>query len=216
MGVSKSFTENDIRRAMSHTMSNRAAARYLHCNFFTYRKYARAYTDQATGLNLFELHRNECGKGIPKNLVKGPLAKINIEKILSGEVPIEHFSPAKIKDLLISLFYLKEECHSCGFKDRRIIDYKIPLLLSFKDRDKKNFSLDNLELLCYNCHFLYVGNLLSKRALQLEEDYRAPVVDTQRAENWDLDEHHIEHLKSLGLWDETPNPMDGTDLLSYK
>ena len=29
--------------------------------------------------------------------------------------------------------------YECGFKERRVFDYKMPLLLHFKDKNKKNY-----------------------------------------------------------------------------
>ena len=39
------------------------------------------------------------------------------------------------------------------------MDFKIPLILIFKDGDSTNHRLENLYLLCFNCAFLTVGNL---------------------------------------------------------
>ena len=54
--------------------------------------------------------------------------------------------------------YLEEKCAMCGFEERRVLDYKMPLLLHFKDGNKKNYKLDNIELLYYNHYFLNVGD----------------------------------------------------------
>ena len=46
---------------------------------------------------------------------------------------------------------------------KRVLDYRAPLLLNFIDNNKKNFALDNLEMYCYNCYFLYVGDVFSSK-----------------------------------------------------
>jgi hypothetical protein len=214
MPKAKHFTKTDILRAMSKTPSNRAAARYLHCDFYTYRKYARMYTDEATGKTLFDVHKNESGKGIPK-FISGKGKEPPIEKLINGELPIESFSPGKIKDRLIHEMFIEEKCSNCGYCERRIVDYKIPLLLAFRDRNKKNYSLDNIELLCYNCYFLFVGNPLSNKQMKAEEDFSVDKKDNRTSEEFQLDEHHIEHLKELGLWDETEEDNDDS-IISYK
>jgi len=216
MGKGRFFTKDDILRAMKYSRSNRGAARYLHCNFYTYRNYARLYIDEETGLNLFEKHKNLAGKGIPKYFKSSKQGQVNLQKIFSHEIPPEYFSPNQIKDALIRECYLHEECYSCKFRERRVLDYKIPLVLTFKDRNKKNYSLENLELLCYNCYFLYVGDTLSLKRLQEEEDYSHEKNDKARSETWEIDQYHIQHLKDLGLWDETEDLMSGDDLVSYK
>ncbi len=62
--------ESDIRYAMENTKSNAAAARFLKISFTSYKKYARMYTDRDTGKTLYELHKNQFGVGIPKDVVK--------------------------------------------------------------------------------------------------------------------------------------------------
>ena len=37
-----------------------------------------------------------------------------------------------------------EECAECGFKERRVLDYKMPLILHFKDKNKKNYRQENI------------------------------------------------------------------------
>ena len=49
----------------------------------------------------------------------------------------------------------------------KIKDYKIPLLLNFKDGNKNNFLLDNLELLCYNDYFLFFLFLSNSSSLEI-------------------------------------------------
>jgi len=55
--------------------------------------------------------------------------------------------------------YLQEKCNNCGFDERRVTDFRVPLVLDFLDGDKKNHNYDNLRMLCFNCSFLINGNL---------------------------------------------------------
>lgn len=56
----------------------------------------------------------------------------------------------KVKDqraIKLSVFTSKgEECQRCGYGKKEILN------VHHKDRDRKNNDLDNLELLCPNCH----------------------------------------------------------------
>ena len=52
-----------------------------------------------------------------------------------------------------------EKCNCCGFEEKRLTDGKVPLVLDFKDGDRKNHKYDNLRMLCFNCSFLLNGNL---------------------------------------------------------
>ncbi len=83
------------------------------------------------------------------------------------------------------------------FAERRVLDYKVPLILNFKDGNKKNWTLDNLELLCYNHYFLYVGNIFTNKQIQHIEDYNPSTF--QSKSDWELDEYYKEHLQSLGI-----------------
>ena len=199
---SKILTKEDILRAQKVTRSNMAAARYLHVSYNHFKKYAKMYKNDE-GVTLLEAHKNQAGEGIPKFAVSGN-KEIPLLDLLEGRVPIEHFDPRKIKARLLSEGKLVEVCARCNFSERRITDQKIPVILNFKDGNKKNWHLENLEFLCYNCSYLYAASPIDEKRAEAMEDY----VRTRDEEpDWELDEHHIEHLKELGLYEED-NPGD--------
>ena len=87
------------------------------------------------------------------------------------------------------------------------------MLLNFKDSNKKNWKLENLELLCYNCYFLNVGNVWSENQLQQMEDYSLKnKFKNDPQPDFEIDEAHKEHLKELGLWEE--DSYDGSEYIS--
>ena len=195
---SKIVTKEDILRAQQNTRSNMAAARYLHISYNHYKKYAKMFKNDE-GVTLLEAHKNQQGKGIPKFAVAG-IDNIPLMDVLEGRVPIEHFDPRKIKARLLSEGKLVEVCNSCNFAERRVTDQKTPLILKFKDGNKKNWHLENLEFLCYNCSYLYAASPIEEKQAEAMEDY----VKTKKDEpDWELDEHHKEHLRDLGLLDES-------------
>lgn len=198
----KFLTKEQILAAQSKTLSNRAAARYLGISFNTYRKYAKLYKDEATGATLYEAHKNEAGKGIPKFL-NNEKKKTGLIDILEGRVPHYHFNPKKIKQRVIFEGLIAECCNRCGFAERRVTDHRIPLILHHIDRNTRNYRLENLELLCYNCSFLYVTSAISEEQIAIIEDYKDAHNGVQEFD-WELDEHHLEHLKSLGLVGDDP------------
>ena len=206
---SKILTKEDILRAQKMTRSNMAAARYLHYSYNHYKKYAKMYKNDE-GVSLLEVHKNQEGKGIPKFALKGK-DRIPLMDLLEGRVPIEHFDAKDIKVRLILEGLIEEKCSKCGFSERRIKDTKVPVILNFKDGNKKNWHLDNLEFLCYNCSFLYAASPIEEKQAEAMEDY----VKTRNDEpDWELDEAHIEHLKSLGLYDEDEEDMSGEEFIS--
>ena len=199
---SKILTKEDLLRAMSQTRSNRAAARYLHVSYNHYKKYAKMYKND-DGVTLLEAHKNQAGKGIPKFLT-GKGKQPPIIDLIEGRVPATHFDPQKIKERLIFEALVEEVCERCGFNERRVVDNRVPLILHHKNKNKKDFTLDNLEMLCYNCSFLYATSPISDKQVIKMEDY----VEKHGEEfDWELDEHHKEHLKELGLYEEK-NPGD--------
>jgi hypothetical protein len=198
----KPLLKSDIERAMAMTKSNRSAARYLHVSYIHYKKYAKNFTDDS-GVTLFDKHKNQSGKGISKFLTnkgKEPALK----DIIEGRVPIDSYTPEKLKNRLIQESYLEECCAKCQFNERRVIDYKVPLILNFKDGNKKNWTLDNLELLCYNHYFLYVGNIFTDKQVQHLEDYNPSTFQSKT--DWELDDYYKEHLQNLGVIDQDQEP----------
>lgn len=202
MPQAKFLSKEDCLRAMANTRSNRGAARFLRCSFVHYKKFAKTYTDEETGLSLWEVHKNQSGTGIPKFLPnKGKEAPL--KDLIEGKLAVESFEPAKIKQRLIFEGYLKEECSICGFHEERLTDKKIPLILQFKDKNRKNYELGNIELLCYNCSFLFATSPISDRQVQAMEDY----VEKQASEpDFEIDDYMKDHLKELGLWQEELKP----------
>jgi hypothetical protein len=78
----------------------------------------------------------------------------------------------------------------------------MPLLLHFKDKNKKNYRRENIELLCYNCFYLFIGDIFTNKQIEGLEDHK-PV--NQGKSNWDVDEYHLRRLKELGLDDDEDN-----------
>jgi len=190
MPKAKPLSKIQISAAQSKTMSNMGAARYLHVSYQHYKRYAKLY-------NLFDSHKNQSGKGIPKFLNNGKKSPALLD-IIEGRVSATSFSPAKIKYRLIEEGYLLEECGMCGFQERRVLDYKMPLLLHFKDNNKSNYSRENTELLCYNHYFLSVGDIFTgKDEKHIESS--APHTGTTDKVDWEVDQYHLDRLKELGL-----------------
>ena len=196
MPKAKPLKHELILAAMAKTKSNLAASRYLNCSYQHYKKWAKLY-ESKTHDNLFEEHKNQSGKGIPKFLRVGGKEPALLD-LIEGRANASSFSPEKIKYRLITEGYLEEKCAQCGFLERRVLDYKIPILLHFKDNDKKNYHLENLEMLCYNHFFLTVGDIFTNKQIEGIEDHK-PV--NQGKVEWEVDDYHLERLKELGLGD---------------
>ncbi len=117
MPKAKPLSKEQIIAAMSQTLSNRAAARYLNVSYIHYKKWAKLY-ESDTHDNLFEQHKNQCGKGIPKFL-RGKGKEPALIDIIEGRVDASSFSPDKIKYRLITEGHLLEECAVWRCHERR-------------------------------------------------------------------------------------------------
>lgn len=202
------FTEQQIRRAMSMSSSNRAAAKILNTSLNTYRIYAKLYRDQATGQTLFDLHKNPAGKGMRKMFMDSN--KTPLTDLLKEGAKVASHDIAKLKYRLIYEGLVPNCCANCGFNEARVTDLKIPLLLKYKDGDKLNWTLENLELLCYNCYFLFEGDIYDEQQLGMIEDFGAPVIQNKEPD-WELDEYYRKHFIDIGLEDEESN--DGSEFI---
>lgn len=78
------------------------------------------------------------------------------ESYLSGEQKI---TPHKLRIRLLKDGIFKSECSCC--KNTEWLGNKIPLELHHKDGNKQNNSIENLLLLCPNCHY-FTENYKSK------------------------------------------------------
>lgn len=209
MPKAKHLKKEECLAAIAKTKSNRAASRYLNCSYTHWKKWAKFYKDESTNQSLFDKHKNQCGKGIPKFLNNGK-KDVALLDIIEGRVDAAHFNPQKIKYRLIEEGYLLEECGVCGFNERRVLDYKMPLIMHFKDGNKQHYRLENLEMLCYNHYFLYQGDLFTNKQIEGLEDHK-PMNESKV--DWEIDSYTQERLRELGLYD--PKPLDdGLDLIS--
>jgi len=155
------ISESEIRYAMENTRSCAEAARFLKVSYETFRKYAKLYKDSKSGKTLFELHKNANGKGIPKPQRERLRGHYGIEDILEGKYP--KYNRHRLKSRLLRSGLIEEKCECCGFNERRVTDYTVPLLLDWIDGDFTNHKRENLRFLCYNCYYLIVGNPLGGR-----------------------------------------------------
>ena len=125
MPEAKPLSKEQILAAMAKTMSNKAAARYLHVSYIHYKKWAKNYDATEEGYpNLFEQHKNQAGKGIPKFL-NGSVKQPAVLDIIEGRVDSSHFSAAKIRERMIGEGYLED----CCSKNQTLYNLFFPKLL---------------------------------------------------------------------------------------
>jgi len=207
----RTLSEAVIRNAMRHTQSNFQAARYLNLTIETYRKYAKMYVDLESGKNLYELHKNNSGKGIKKVSWKHDISVEKINEIMASE-SYRAVNFQKLKNRLIYEGILRMECYHCKHCEKRVVDYKQPLILNFIDGNKNNWQIENLRMLCYNCYFLFVGNLFSEKQIVRMEDVTAPLLKKGEVD-WEVDDSFLAHFKDIGL-EPTDDYEEGDEFIS--
>ena len=127
--------EQQIINAANSTVSASAAAASLGIKYDTYRKYAIKYNCLKT---------NQSGKGMSKKSANS----YALEDILAGEHP--QYPSAKLRIRLVKEDIFPAKCNKCGLEEW--LNKPIPLELEHKDGNHHNNLLENLELLCPNCH----------------------------------------------------------------
>ena len=150
-----------IEWAIKNARSASEASRLLHISRHTFRKYAEMY-------DLYTDIRNKAGKGISKP--KQRSGKYSLDSICNGEHP--NYNVWKLGKRLLKAGYFKEECCQCGFDERRVTDFRVPLIIDFNDGDKTNHLRENIRFLCYNCYFLMVGNLAGRPVGKMDKELK--------------------------------------------
>jgi 5-methylcytosine-specific restriction endonuclease McrA len=122
----KHIDEENFRKICNESKSMADASKFLNMHFTTFKRWA---------IKLDCYNTNQCGKGIQK--------------------PLKHYENTKrthhVKNKLWSLGLKQKVCEVCGIID----EYNgKPLTLEIHhiDGNKKNNVLENLQILCPNCH----------------------------------------------------------------
>lgn len=127
-----------IIEACENANSMSEAATKFDINFQTFRKYAKQLGVWKT---------NQCGRCISKPHKEG-VGKYPLQDILNGKYP--YYPSSKLKTRLIREGLKESKCESCD-----IIDWNgkpLTMQLHHKDGNHYNQALENLEILCPNCH----------------------------------------------------------------
>ncbi len=153
----KILFQSQIEAAMKVTRSNRSAAGFLRVSYNFYKKFAKSYFNK-DGVSLFHAHMNQGGRGVTKPHYTNKRRQLN--DILLGKHP--SYQKERLFSRLINNGYVEEKCRQCGFCQKRPTDLKAPLILNHINGNKTDHRLENLEVLCYNCYFVFVGDIKSK------------------------------------------------------
>lgn len=133
------ITETMIKDAISSTNSMTAAASSLGIQFGTFKRYATKY-------NLYIPNQGLRGYKKPKS--EGTKDFYSLQDILDGKHP--QYQSYKLKKRLFESGIKENICEKCGVSEWQ--GQHISCELDHIDGNSSNHSLNNLMILCPNCH----------------------------------------------------------------
>jgi hypothetical protein len=131
----KQINEIHFRDICLKANSMAEAAVKLDLHFNTFKKYALKFNCYNT---------NQSGKG----MVKGMPPRIDLQEILDGKHP--HFQTFKLKNRLLKEKIIENKCSICDIEEWN--GKKLNMELDHIDGERTNHRLENLRMLCPNCH----------------------------------------------------------------
>jgi len=211
------ISKNDIKRGILYCNSKVQLAEYLGIGRVLLWKLLREFKDDDGRLmiDVFEEKIKTDGRGFRKSMDRKFIIQLLEDGILGTKAP----APL-IKKQLIEEKYLQNKCYCCGYKDKRDSDAKSALLLNFIDGNKLFWKRENLEILCYNCYFTKVGDLLFPDQLEALEFWgiqRSKAVYNDIVSDQSL-KAAIQHKEELQKMQEELEKMEeaSLDIIAYK
>lgn len=133
--MGKKINQKEFVEVCENSLSMAQASVKLGLHFNTFKKYALLFGCYKT---------NPSGRGIKKKVP----SKINLEEIISGNHP--EFQTYKLKNRLLKDNYFENVCSICGISDW--MGHSLNMELDHIDGDRTNHKIENLRMLCPNCH----------------------------------------------------------------
>ena len=131
-------TDEQIVEAATTSPSASSASAKLGIKYETFRVHARR-------LNVFYPNKGLKGTSKPK---QDGLGKIPLQEIFEGKHP--QYQSNKLRKRLFTEKIKQEKCELCGITEW--LGKKLSLEVDHKDGNRYNHKLENLQILCPNCH----------------------------------------------------------------
>ena len=151
--------------------SNRDGCRYLNVSFPRWKKYAKLYINKELNKSYFQilLDRSNKLKGARVKELRQIHRKKRwdewyvkniIEKLNNNNLDVKVYTQKRLKEFLIDNEILPNRCACCGYAEKNILSGRVPLLIDHINNDWNDFTVMNLQLLCFNCFYQLVGPLM--------------------------------------------------------
>ncbi len=142
----RSWTESQLREAVKNSLSvrqviNKLGLRPAGGNYLQLSQYIREFEIDTSHFRGSAWNKGLTGIGRPR---------FTIDEILVKDRPFQSF---KLKRRLFAAGLKKKECEECGWKKMTPEGY-LPLELDHINGDHSDNRLENLRVLCPNCHSL--------------------------------------------------------------
>lgn len=136
MSMKVQINETEFKEVVFNSMTMAQASAKLGLHFNTFKRIA---------VKLGVYNPNQSGKGTKKDM---SLKSISLDEILKGEHP--SYQTYKLKNRMLKEGILDNICSECGISEWN--GKSISLELDHIDGVRTNHKLENLRLLCPNCH----------------------------------------------------------------
>ena len=134
--ISMKVTDKQIIEACESELTMARAASVLKIHFNTLKR-------RATELGVY--NPNQSGKGLRK---RHNGSKIPTDEILEGKHP--HYQTNKLRERLVREEIKQKKCEVCGVEEW--LGNPLSFELDHIDGDRTNHRLENLRIICPNCH----------------------------------------------------------------
>ncbi len=138
----KDITDEQIIEACSSGQTMNTCAGELGMSFMTFKRRAK---------RLGVYIPNPGRKGMERNPEEFKKMRIPLEDIITGK-HTKPYTSSRLRKRLVDAGYKQNKCEDCGIENWR--GEKITLELHHKDGNHTNNKLENLAILCPNCHSL--------------------------------------------------------------
>lgn len=136
----RSISKERFIKITKQSQTAAQASKLCGMSYRTYIHYAKEY-------GVYHLIKNQGGKGTSKKERRIPL-----KEILAGKHP--SYQTYKLKIRLIDEGYFEDKCQICGWSEKPKGSKYTPCELDHINGNPMDHRLENLRLLCPNCHSL--------------------------------------------------------------